>query len=386
MTNLIKMKDFLKNISLTIVTLEVLFVALEILFSVTHLFNASRSWSEPDDMLGYRFTPNAKYWDRLEGGHCSGVINEYGWRDVTWNKNKAQDTYRIAVVGDSFVAAMQVESDETFLKIAEKEINDTGKHKVEIMNFGRSGFTTTEELLVIRDQVMQFSPDLVVLAFFPGNDIRDVVRELAPSKLRPFFVLDPDSKALSLDLSFNLSREYRIKSLLNPLKQHSTFVSFLFENFNRIFATKQQEAYSDTDRSQPVKIGGYSSLATSTPDVRYVRAFDMNILLITEIAKILKGHAGFLLVNLDSEGWSIAEEEQFRKVDPSFDPFYFDTRLQSLAKKLGAHFLGLQTVFRDDWNKHQQDLHWKHWNYDGHKVVAHSLAGKLLEIIDSLGR
>ena len=38
------------------------FCVIETILRSTHLFGARLSWSEPDSILGYKFTPNMKYW------------------------------------------------------------------------------------------------------------------------------------------------------------------------------------------------------------------------------------------------------------------------------------------------------------------------------------
>src|SRR5262245_27747462 len=164
------MKTICKNITFSFVVFCLFLLILEVILRTTHLFNARIAWSEPDETYGWRFAPKAEYWNRpAEGGRSSGFINSYGWRDVEWSLKKPPGVYRVAVVGDSYVEAFQVELSETFLKIAQGILSDKG-HTVELMNFGRSGFTTSEELLVIRDEIFRFTPDLVVLFFYPPND------------------------------------------------------------------------------------------------------------------------------------------------------------------------------------------------------------------------
>ena len=70
-----------------------------------------------------------------------GKINSYGWRDKELSLKKPQNTYRIAVLGDSLVEAFQVESDRTFLALTEQQLNEEHKLKVELMNFGHGGYT-----------------------------------------------------------------------------------------------------------------------------------------------------------------------------------------------------------------------------------------------------
>jgi hypothetical protein len=115
-----QMKKFFKTVTFSLVVFCLFLLILEVILRTTHLFNARISWSEPDETYGWRFAPKAEYWNRpVEGGRSSGIINSYGWRDVEWSLNKKPGVYRVAVVGDSYVEAFQVELSETFLKIAE---------------------------------------------------------------------------------------------------------------------------------------------------------------------------------------------------------------------------------------------------------------------------
>jgi hypothetical protein len=277
------MSTFLKTTTLSVALFCLFLVFLEVALRTTHLFNARISWSDPDEIYGWRFAPKAKYWNRPgEGGGSSGVINSYGWRDVDWSVNKERGVYRVAVVGDSYVEAFQVEMSETFPKIAERILLDSG-FRVETMNFGRSGFTTTEELLVIRDEVLKFSPDLVVLFFYPPNDIRDVSKELAGGQIRPFFVSDDIASRLYLDTSFTNSLTFRLKKLINPLKRNSALISLATERYQALL-----ESRAEGSLAGECHISGHLTLSTSSPDPLYSRAFELNKKLIQEIARIVK--------------------------------------------------------------------------------------------------
>ncbi len=144
-------------------------LALEVVLSTTHLFGARRSWSEPDPMLGWRFTPGRAYWYHRENDHpITGRINQLGWRDRDRSRAKPDGSYRVAVIGDSSVEAFQVERDSTFAALVEDRLG------IEVLNFGRSGMTQTEEWLLLQNEVAGYSPDLVVLFFVPVNDVSEV--------------------------------------------------------------------------------------------------------------------------------------------------------------------------------------------------------------------
>jgi hypothetical protein len=371
------MKNFLKTVAFSFVVFCLFFLILEVTLRKTHLFNARISWSEPDEVYGWRFAPKAEYWNRpAEGGQSSGMINSYGWRDGEWSLHKNPQVYRVAAVGDSYVEAFQVELSETFLKIAENILADKG-YRIELMNFGRSGFSTTEELLLIREEVLKFCPDLVVLFFYPPNDIRDVSKDLSPEKLRPFFLADDVASELYLDKSFTGYLSFRLKRIINPLKRNSALVSLATERY-QLFRERTGETIFDNRCS----IRGYLTLATANPDPAYSQAFDLNKRLIREIARMVKQQAEMMLVTIDSAGWKTTDAECLLSKDASFDPFYFEDELGALASTAKITYVGLQREFRKDWDRNRRELHWGHWNFEGHKLVAALLAGKIAEVLD----
>ena len=58
-----------------------------------------------------------------------------------------------------------------------------------MLNFGVSGHGTAQQLQVLRHYVWPYEPDLVLLAFFPGNDVRNNSRQLESDHVKPFFVV-----------------------------------------------------------------------------------------------------------------------------------------------------------------------------------------------------
>ena len=78
-------------------------------------------------------------------------INSDGLRDRAHARDPPQ-TLRIAIVGDSFSAAMQVPMEQTFWSILERELKDCpviDQQNVEVINFGVDKYGTTQELLTL---------------------------------------------------------------------------------------------------------------------------------------------------------------------------------------------------------------------------------------------
>ncbi|MDZ7361453.1 MAG: SGNH/GDSL hydrolase family protein [candidate division KSB1 bacterium] len=383
-----KIKSFLLNSSLALAVLLVVLLILELLLRRYHFWGARVSWSEPDTVIAYRYTPGAEYWFGRENDHpISGRINNFGWRDRNWTLTKAPNTFRVAVLGDSFVEAFQVEQERTFLRLAEVALNHESPQRFELMNFGRSGFTTTEEFLILERDVAKFSPDLVVLFFFPENDLRDVYREFDANPMRPFFVMLPDGELVP-DFSFVHSKDFKARNAINGLKQHSALFSLVIERVNLLqqdLAFKkqtvaQEAAKAATALATPVakRLDGALSLATANPDSNYQKAFALNQAILKKInAKCRQLPAKFLLVCINLAAYHPEREQELRAIDPTFNPFFFDDTLAAFARENDIDFIGLQKFFVEEYQKTGRKLQWTHWNYEGHELVARVLANHL---------
>lgn len=372
----------IRNILLSIVSLLVLMLGLEGTLRVTHAFHARTAWTQPDPEIGYRFTPGRSYWFFAENDHpVEGRINAMGWRDRERSRAKVPGTRRVAVIGDSFVEAFQVELDSTFVAIAERRLNapaaqDSIRAPVEVMNFGRSGMTTSEELWVLDHDVMPCSPDVVVLLFTPENDVADVSPATADTRLRPFYHLRPDG-SLGLDTSFASSRAYRTRVWINGLKQASALVSLITERYN----VWRREAAAPQTGSGGSKVTPLLSLCTATPDSTFSRNYALNKRLLGEMSAACRSRGvSFIMMSVPTI-YRPADIEQMRRADPTFDPGFFDADLGALADSLRAGFVPLTRPFEARARATGRSLNWGHWNYEGHRVVARELARALVPVL-----
>lgn len=382
-TQFSRIRTNIKIILLSIICLLVSILILEIVLRTTHLFNANTAYSEPDLLLGFRLTPNSSYWRNKENDHpIIGKINSFGWRDKERSIAKPDGTYRIAIIGDSFVEAFQVELNSTFVALAENQLKKDINPKIELMSFGRSGMTQTEELLVLKNNVSPFSPDFVILFFLPANDISDVNRKTAFTELRPFYEI-LENGSLMLDTSFNKSREYKFKTFINPIKQHSALISLLAERYNTIQSLRRKKISSPKESKNKIK--AWLSLGTANPDPTYLNNYRLNKILIKEMAKYCKKRKiKFMLVSIASI-YKPEDIVKYRSIDPTFNEDFFDYDLKKYATSIGVEYLGLQNSFKEFYKREKKSLNWVHWNYLGHSLVAKVLSQKLKTILSKEG-
>ena len=372
-------RSILSNILISFVIFLFFIFILEIVLRTTHLFGARISWSEPDQIVGWRFVPNSKFWLYKENDHpVTEKINSYGWRDKERALVKPPNTYRIAVLGDSMVESFQVESNRTFLELTECELKKNNRLSVEVMNFGQSEFTQTEEFLVLKNHVEKFSPDMVIVFFQPFNDIRDVNKETAAVHLHPFYTISENGELL-LDTNFVKTREFKNKCLISKFKLHSIIISLIAERY--AFYKDMKAIQKNNDAKTPTS-KGYLSLCTSTPDAIYERNYQLNKTLIKAMVDRCRGKGiRFMLITVDTCVYIPEIEERYKSMNPSFNANYFEDDLKDFAESLKIDYIGLQRLFRQEYENTKAPLHWAHWNYEGHKLVADILSKKLKTIL-----
>ena len=125
-----------------------------------------------DPLIGPRMAPNqsGRY---LVGRDIEGRyrFNAQGWNHrEDYITRKSPGTRRVCLIGDSYVEALHVQLNETMYAVAEREREmDHPDRHVQWYAFGVSGFGTAAEHDVVREYVLGYEPDLVIL-FFVQND------------------------------------------------------------------------------------------------------------------------------------------------------------------------------------------------------------------------
>ena len=121
------------------------------LFLIEILFRLSM-WLAPQKP---KWTDRPPFYFQAE---ASDTLQDYAHTD-----KKASDTFRIAVVGDSFTFAPYMQFTDAFPKVLERmlNLNKTGKH-AEVINYGVPAYSTSHEIAKITKAIEQ-EADLIIL-------------------------------------------------------------------------------------------------------------------------------------------------------------------------------------------------------------------------------
>jgi hypothetical protein len=117
-------------------------------------------------------------------------FNFQGWNHPEdYVIEKEPGTLRVCLVGDSYVEAAQVQPGRTMDAVAQR-LMDHPDRSVQWYPFGVSGFGTAAEYEVIRNYVLDYHPDLVILLFVQNDpaDSSPYISDLPPYEVR--YVMD----------------------------------------------------------------------------------------------------------------------------------------------------------------------------------------------------
>ena len=336
-----------------------------------------------DDIVGSALLPGVGGWHRTEGEAFIRISNS-GLRDREHSKTKPPKTIRIAVLGDSMAEALQVPMEATFWSVMERRVKECGAfgaRDIEVMNFGVSGYGTAQELLTLRHRVSEYSPDMVVLAFYPGNDVRNNSRELEAMKLRPFFRLE--NGALVLDDGFLSDPEYL--SYRRNFGIRNKF--FDLRTFQLLGRTKVaiEQLTSKEGRSQKVEnleLGLDERVFLPPTSAAWRDAWEVTERLIVKMRDEVAGmRARFLLVSIPVAIQANPDpnvRDRFRRDLRANDLLYPENRIRALANKEKIDVVLLAPSFQSYAEQNRVYLHGfkntalgsGHLNKDGHRLAG----------------
>jgi hypothetical protein len=149
----------------TVAAAMVTIVSFEIALRVFNYFNPTAIFYT-DSYSRYRGRPGAPLMD--------SHLNSRGFNDVEHDLSKPSHVYRIAAIGDS-VAFGVVPYRANYLTLLETEL--AADRPVEVINLGVPGTEPKDYLAILLQEALAFTPDLVMVGFFIGNDFESAARK-----------------------------------------------------------------------------------------------------------------------------------------------------------------------------------------------------------------
>ena len=167
--------------------------------------------------------------------------NSVGLRDREYATTKPKDTFRTAVIGDSFTMPTGVPIEEAYHSRLEDSLNAAagGKgstQRYEFLNFGVGGYQLPQYLAILRERALPYQPDLVLVALSTNDHI--FFQSIADKFKEPYRVKEETFPFFELELGPWLERTFRTGAPQNPRQTQLTpaFRAHVEEYFGRLKA------------------------------------------------------------------------------------------------------------------------------------------------------
>jgi lysophospholipase L1-like esterase len=296
-------------------------------------------------------------------------INSLGMRDRERSVEKRNGTFRILLLGDSFMEALHVAFDESFPKLLEDRLRQNGIRGVEVINAAVSGWGTEDELAYLVRYGRALKPDFILIAMTLHNDVSDNLREqfytLKEGQLQARPVREiPSKEYLALQIKgfiashshlFQLWRKYWYrKEIQNTGLRLNRHVANLLSN------TK-----TDTiERGWRLTFQEMAAIQAEGKEIGAKTA----VVLIPSSLQLSRGKLVKLMStnNLSQRGITDREPQDI---------------MINFGTKQGLAIIDLFPAFKEWGEKRNERLYLEsdgHWNSTGHRLAADSVVSELL--------
>jgi lysophospholipase L1-like esterase len=208
-----------------------------------------------DEELGWSKTPNAKGERKTREFDVTYEVNALGLRDDPMSSPKKPDgTFRVVMLGDSFVLGYTVDRRDLFVDLLE-DWWQAENRPIDVVNAGTEGYSTDQEVLWLDRHGAEFTPDLVML--FPyENDL------YWNAKTRYYRFPKP---------RFNTDGERELRMLVDPGAKPAFESTAIGALIAARFTAEKPATWSIEGRTLPMEWGAYFEPAPEFMNEAYDR-------------------------------------------------------------------------------------------------------------------
>ena len=379
--------------------LGVTLLAAELVARWAHPLDAgtSAAYRIPHPRFGWVLAPGASYLYRTPEESVPVRYNADGWRDRAHTKDKPDGVLRILVLGDSYMEAYSVRFEDALWARLENLLNATDR-PVEVINLGVGGYGTLQEYLVFNAFGRAYQPDVVVLAMYLANDLKDNSYEITAGSggkslkatARPF--LDPqvsDWQLTSIDYEGARRRyEKKMRPSADPwdrLVSSSTLLQLAQHALRQL--PQWNVANSKARGPRPERdLSIFGKYYCSQPP-EYDRAWIVTRRILKRLDHDVRVAGARLIVmsvpsiqEVDEDMMAETVRDAPEKVCMEDPPPY--RQLDKLLREIDIEYLNLLSAFREAERETGAELFRlsetdMHWNPQGHALAARELATAL---------
>ena len=366
-----------KDIALVLSSLIFCFLAIEIGVRIFCRDNFKylphpKGLYENDRKRGYKLNRNFKgvFLDSENKYVAKAETNSFGFRDYEYG-DKKENTFRILVLGDSFIFGAGVEMEDTYSKQLENILRSQSKKiKYEVINTGVLGYGTDQEYYLLEEWIDRLKPDLVIIGFYIENDVEDVMI----GGLNHYTVKD--------GYLFDLYRHNKKEIKKNYFEKYSRAYEFIENRVNNLLTKIGLKNNSSGSLELPLDMKFY--LKKYPPELEMATNKTKGFLKgIDFLAKRWRGKSLILLIPDKDQIWKgiwIEELRRYKENPDNYSMTRLNDELVNFAEENKIPLLDLLPFQREYEKKNDIFLPGDpHWNKEGHKFAAKTTYNFLLQ-------
>ncbi len=349
-----------------------------------------------DRLVGWRGIPNVSMELNMEGYQHQVVWNSRGMHDGEHSVEKEEGVFRIMMLGDSFVEAVEVEESQTSHQVLEDLLNARAPSniKFEVISVGAVAWGPVQELMYFRSEGRVYQPDLVLVLWFPFNDLSDVIPDIGYTIgglncYAPYFAM--------CNGRFDPEPWFSAPGIPATWKECSASKKILARGLNRLYYNSH--LYQRLEPFLTEKIRGIPSFDLYSPFLESERANETLVYsyqlnshiyshLVNEVSQI-GAKTAFIVVPV--------KRAVYYEIDPIFraslqaefpalekaNPRFPNQLFIELMEMKGLPVLDLHPYFVTHLQEEGvESLYWEfdgHWNIIGNQIAAQDIANWLIE-------
>lgn len=295
-------------------------------------------------------------------------INENGWN--SHHKKyfiERNHKTRIAVIGDSYIAALEPGYSKAIPFLLEQQL---GPENFEVYNFGIAAAHLAQYLHMFRNEVLKYSPDIIVFVVihndFASSYKRKEVNSGRYGETFLTFSISPDGKIKEIPPKAYNSDWDRLLDL--RLIRFTFFQYKLMTQVNAIKSLLLNEQYKANVNIKDFEEGDKNSKILAD----YV---------VKNISSLAKEKQIRLVFAMNGDTQSIYHPNSNEETNVALK---LNDMMKQTVRNFGGEFIDLQKTFRDDYKVNHKKFEFErdgHWNPYGHQVVTTSVAKTITSLI-----
>ena len=314
---------------------------LRTVYTIPEVANPLYSFHQSDPALGWSCKPNVRMRFRRPDFDAEIAQGPDGWRRPE-PAPPSNPSRRVLFLGDSFTWGWGVSQGELFTDRLQQRLPDTA-----VYNRGVNGFGTSQEYLLLQQELARHKYDAVALMFFQ-NDVGDNVN---PKRgRRPLFALEGDRL---------VPRNQPPKRLMNPVvrffKDHSRLYQLLDFRISLVVRSLDDDR-EVTPHPEKTQVD-YHDLPGATVTMRLLR----------EMRRLARDHGSeFVIVYLPHHGEIAGLTSSYPYIEA------VHAMIRDVAATDGIPLVDLTEPFRQQAQRGRVVVypHDEHWTPEGHRLAA----------------